>query len=270
MADSTASRRQREADQGEVRLDTSGFVSVLRLARPDKMNALTPVMLHQLTEHIRTVARDDDTRVVLVMSEGDRAFCTGADVNAFSACGPLEVWRHWIGAGHEAFAALAGLRQPSIAVLQGHAFGGGLELALACDLRVAATGARLGLPEAGIGTVPGWGGTTRLAALVGPSRAKRLILTGEPIDSTLAEQWGLVDLVVPAEELRGAAFQLAGQIAARAPVAVQLAKQLVTHATPENVAVLEALAGALSATTVDRSEGIAAFRERRSPDFLGR
>jgi enoyl-CoA hydratase len=261
---------KQSADQGAVRLDKTGFVSVLHLDRPAKMNALTPLMLNQLTDHARTLARDDETRVVLVTSEGDRAFCTGADINAFAECAPLEVWRHWIGAGHEAFAALAGIRQPSIAVLQGAAFGGGLELALACDLRVAAMGARLGLPEAGIGTVPGWGGTARLTAVVGRSRANRLILTGESIDSTTAEHWGLVDFVVPPDQLMRTAHQLASQIAARAPVAVQLAKQLLTHATADNVAVLEAIAGALSATTLDSAEGIAAFRDHRSPEFLGR
>jgi enoyl-CoA hydratase len=254
---------------GDVDLETDGAIAVLRLARSEKMNALTPFMLGRLADHVRTLDQDEDIRVVLVTSDGDRAFCTGADINAFAEHDALGVWREWVRNGHRAFAALAGLRQPSIAVVQGAAFGGGLELAMACDLRVAADTAQFGLPEVGIGTLPGWGGTSRLGALVGPSRAKRLVFTGEAIAAATAERWGLVDLLTTAAKLHATADNLAKQIASRGPVAVQLAKQSLDHATPGNVEILEALTGAVTAITQDRAEGIAAFRERRSPQFLG-
>ncbi|WP_328665472.1 enoyl-CoA hydratase/isomerase family protein [Streptomyces sp. NBC_00322] len=252
-----------------VRLERRGDIAVITLDRPHKLNALTPAMLGQLSGHCRTLEQDEAIRVVLVTAEGERAFCTGADLDAFAENGPLAVWRHWVHTGHEAFRQLASLRQPTIAVLQAGAYGGGLELAMACDLRVAADTARLGLPEVGIGTLPGWGGTARLVSLIGPARAKRLILTGELIDACTALEWGLVDEVAPRVEVTGAAERFASAISSRSPVAVQLAKQVLAHATPSNAETLESLAGALSAVTDDRAEGLAAFRERRPPRFLG-
>ncbi|UXY32243.1 enoyl-CoA hydratase/isomerase family protein [Streptomyces sp. HUAS TT20] len=255
---------------GAVRLERHGDTAVIRLARPEKLNALTPAMLEQLAGHTEAVHADETIRVVLVAAEGDRAFCAGADLGAFADHDALAVWRHWVHTGHEAFRQLACLRQPTIAVLQAGAFGGGLELALACDLRVAADTATLGLPEVGIGTLPGWGGTARLMALVGPARAKRLILTGDLVDAPTALQWGLVDEVAPADEVQETAERLAAAVARRGPVAVQLAKQVLNHATPSSAEAFEALAGALSAATDDRAEGLAAFRERRTPHFRGR
>ncbi|TQK51257.1 enoyl-CoA hydratase/carnithine racemase [Streptomyces sp. SLBN-118] len=258
-----------EPNEGIVRLERRGDVAVITLARPDKLNALTPAMLRQLASHTQAIDSDDSILVVLVTAEGDRAFCAGADLNAFADHDPLAVWRHWVHVGHDALRQLASLRQPSIAVLHAGAYGGGLELAMACDLRVAAGTARLGLPEVGIGTLPGWGGTARLASLIGPARAKRLVLTGELLDAETAQQWGLVDEVAPPGETAAAAERLAALIASRGPVAVQLAKQVLTHATPSNAEALEALAGALSAVTDDRAEGLAAFHERRTPRFHG-
>lgn len=265
-----ADDRSTHLADGTVRLERRGDMAVITLARAGKLNALTPSMLRQLTEHTEAVHADDTIHTVLVTAEGDRAFCAGADLAAFADQDALAVWRHWVHTGHEAFRRLASLRQPVIAVLQAGAFGGGLELALACDLRVAADTARLGLPEVGIGTLPGWGGTARLTALVGPARAKRMILTGDLVDATTALQWGLVDEVVPADQVRQAAERLVAAIGRRGPVAVQLAKQVLNHATPSTAEAFEALAGALSATTDDRAEGLAAFRERRTPRFFGR
>jgi enoyl-CoA hydratase len=257
------------ADEGTVRLRRDGDSAVLTLARPEKLNALTPDMLRQLADCVRDLDADDEIRTVLVTAEGEGAFCAGADLNAFADHDPLAVWRRWAHHGHQAFQALASLRQPTIAVLHGGAYGGGLELAMACDLRVAADTARLGMPEVGIGTLPGWGGTARLASLVGLARAKRLVLTGELLDAQTALQWGLVDEVAPPGEVRATAERLASLIRSRGPVAVQLAKQVLAHATPANVEALESLAGALSAATHDRAEGLQAFRERRTPRFLG-
>ncbi len=249
---------------------SDGPVATITLNRPAKLNAIDPAMLTQLDVIAAELEHARGVRVVLLTGAGERAFCVGADINAWSALAPLEMWRQWIRDGHRVFARIACLPQPVIAVLNGHAFGGGLELALAADLRVAAEDAELAFPEVKLATVPGWGGTQRLPALVGASRAKRMIFTGGRIDAVTAECWGLVDVVAPREGLMDRARALAGEIAANAPVSVQIAKQLVDGAGGTAAGeTLEALAGALAATTADAREGAAAFRERRPPHFDG-
>jgi enoyl-CoA hydratase/carnithine racemase len=181
------------------------------------------------------------------------------------------MWRDWTATGHRVFDALAGLRQPTVAVLHGATFGGGFELALACDFRVVAAEARLGLPEVGLGTVPGWGGTERLTELVGRARAKDVVLSRRTLDGELAHTWGVATRVAPRAELESALDELVTQLLAGAPVAVQLAKQIIDAAAegaPSRV--LEALAGGLTSATEDLKEGIAAFQQRRDPTFTGR
>ncbi len=248
-----------------VQLMVDGALASITLDRPDKLNALDPAMLRTLDAHLDAIDRDPDLRVVIVTASGDRAFCVGADINAWSALDPLDMWRAWIRDGHRVFDRLAALRQPTIAALNGLAFGGGLELALACDLRLAVPAADLALPETKIGTLPGWGGTRRLPALVGPARAKQLVFTGARLAAADAERWGLVNELVPPDQLLPRAHALALEIVANAPVAVQLAKQAIDGGPVG----LEAVAGALAATTDDGREGIAAFREKRPPRFNG-
>ena len=156
-----------------------------------------------------------------------------------------------------------------IAVLNGYTFGGGLELALAADLRLAAEGAQLALPEVRLGTIPGWGGTQRLPALIGPARARQLIFTGARIDAATAARWGLVNDVHPPDALAARARELADTIARNAPLAVQTAKQLIDGGFGPAGTALEALASGLTASTHDLREGLAAFRERRDPSFKG-
>jgi enoyl-CoA hydratase/carnithine racemase len=209
-------------------------------------------------------------RVVILAAEGDKAFCVGADVNEWAALQPLDMWRTWVRHGHRVFDQWARLRQPVIAALNGHAFGGGLELALAADLRLAAAPATFALPEASIGTCPGWSGSQRLTALVGASRAKYLALTGERVTAAQALAMGLVHEVHDAAVLAPRVRALAQSLAGRSPVALQLTKQLVNAAAGEGAAVaLEAMAGALAATTKDAAEGIASFREKRAPAYRG-
>ena len=146
-----------------------------------------------------------------------------------------------------------------------------LELALAADIRLAAETAQLGAPEVGIAAIPGWGGTQRLPALIGAGRAKQMIFSGQPISAAQAERWGLVNEALPAETLEARASELAGQIAANAPIAVQLAKQVIDGGGGGNLAsTLEGIAGALSAQSDDAAEGLASFRERRPPQYSGR
>ncbi len=257
-------------EEDRVLVGRQGSIATLTLNRPEKLNAIDPPMLRHLEAALAELERDREVRVVLLTGAGERAFCVGADVNAWAALDPLGMWRNWIPEGHRVFDRFARLRQPVIAVLNGLAFGGGLELALAADLRLAVEGAELTMPEVKLGTVPGWGGTSRLPALIGASRAKQLILTGARVDAATAERWGLVNEVHPRDALSPRARALAEQIAANAPVAVQLAKQLIDGISVGGAGMAsEALAGALAATTEDGQEGVAAFREKRAPRFKG-
>jgi enoyl-CoA hydratase/carnithine racemase len=245
-------------------------IATITLNRPDKLNALEPAMLDRLEAIVRQLDRDPGIRVVLLTATGDRAFCVGADITAWSALEPLDMWRRWVRDGHRVFDAFARLRQPTIAVLNGYTFGGGLELALAADLRLAAAGIELAAPEVKIGTLPGWGGTKRLTQLIGVARTKQLVFTGARIDAATAERWGLVNDVVPRDQLMSRARAIADEIAANAPISVQLAKQAIDGGLGENVVVaLEAIAGALAATTEDGCEGVASFEEKRPARFIG-
>ena len=194
-----------------------GPVATITLNRPEKLNALTLPMLSALDEALLAIDADPDVRVVVIKGSGAKAFSAGADVVAWSSLAPLDMWRTWTRTGHRVMERLESLRQPTIAALNGIAYGGGLELALACDLRIAADHVKLAAPEVGIATVPGWGMTTRLATIVGPARAKQMILTAIPIDAERAAAWGLVSEVVPAADLDAATDDLAARIAAQAP-----------------------------------------------------
>jgi enoyl-CoA hydratase/carnithine racemase len=254
-----------------VELSIEGHLATVTLNRPEKLNAITPQMLDRLETITRELDRDSDARCVIITGAGERAFSVGADINAWAALEPVEMWRRWVRDGHRVFDALARLRQPVIAALNGFTLGGGLELALAADIRIAAEGIELGAPEVKIGTVPGWGGTHRLARLVGVARAKQMILTGGRIDATRAEAYGLVNEAVPRERLMERAREMAAEIAANAPISVQIAKQIIDGGLGDGAGVaFEALAGALAATTEDGIEGVASFRDKRAPDFKGR
>lgn len=254
-----------------VRLERDAQVATVTLARPAKLNALTPVMLDELERCARELESDETVRVVVLTADGDKAFCVGADINEWAALAPLDMWRHWVRRGHQVFDQWARLRQPVIAALNGHAFGGGLELAITADIRIAVETAQFALPEAAIATCPGWSGTQRLVALIGASRTKYLALSGRRMTALEAQVGALVHQVVALSDLRASAFALAQEIAAKAPVSVQLTKQLVNAATGEDrAATLEAMAGALAATTDDAAEGIRSFREKRAPTYGGR
>ena len=248
-----------------IRLERDGHVATIVIDRPEKLNALDPAMLAALDGCLAALDRDPDVRAVIVTGAGEKAFCVGADIGAWSALEPLEMWRSWVREGHRVFDRLAALRQPTIAAVNGYCFGGGLELALACDIRICAEETDLAFPETKIATLPGWAGTRRLPELVGPARAKQMVFSGARIPAAQAERWGLVNEVVPRAGLMDRARELAGEISANAPVSVQLAKAAI-DGRPD---ALEALAGALAASTADGREGIAAFREKRPPEFTG-
>jgi enoyl-CoA hydratase len=255
--------------EGRVSVARVGDIATIWLDRAPKLNALTPELLDSIGRAVEECA-SSAARVVVLRSTGERAFCVGADINRFSSLGPTEMWRSWTAHGHRVFEALARLPQPTIAVLHGDAFGGGLELALAADFRVMSQTARVGLPEVGLGTVPGWGGTERLTMLVGPSRAKEICVARRIVDADTALAWGLATSVASVTGLDAVVDRLVSDIAGGAPIAVRLAKQLVDAAAagaPSRL--MEPLASAVAATTRDLTEGVAAFRERRDPDFTG-
>ncbi len=250
----------------KIKFQIEGAIAHIILDRPEKLHALDPDMLLTLEDSISQAEQSREVRVIVLESTGSKAFCVGADILAWTALSPLEMWSEWVRRGHRIFERLAGARQPVICALQGFAFGGGLELALACDLRIAADSARFAMPEVKLATIPGWGGTSRLPDLIGVARAKQMIFTGEQISAETAERWGLVNEVVPAATLRDSVVRLAEKVCANAPVAVQTAKQLIGH--PSAMA-REALASAANAFTDDAKEGLASFREKRPPQFTG-
>lgn len=247
----------------------SGAVAVIELARPEKLNALTPSMLVELEAIAARLDQSRSIRAVVLTGRG-KAFCVGADIMVWSALEPLDMWRAWIRDGHRVFDRLARLRQPLIAAINGHALGGGLELAAVADLRIAEPWASFGLPEASIGTCPGWSGTQRLVRQIGPSAVKFMALTGQHMDAEAALRTGFVQQIAVSGAVLDEALILAGRIAESAPVAVQLIKQLIDAAAGEaGAASLEGMAGALAATTRDAAEGVASFREKRKARYEG-
>jgi enoyl-CoA hydratase len=251
---------------GEISIEAD-VVATICINRPAKHNALTPEMLAQFEEILVSLDTDREVRVVLVTAAGDGSFCAGADIKRFKALPPLDMWAQWTRQGHRVFDCLAGLRQPTIAAVSGNAYGGGFELAMACDLRILAEDATLGLTEVGIGTLPGWGGTARLRDLVGPGRAKELIFTGEPLSAERALSWGVVNQLAPRAEVITTAHALAVKIAERAPIAVQMAKQAIDAGDAS--AAVEQVSSAATAFTEDAVEGFASFVEKRDPHYRG-
>ena len=248
-----------------------GMVGRIVLNRPDKLNAFTAEMLDLLEAACDELEANPEVRVVIVLSATERAFSAGADISVGGSLGPLGKWAHWARKGHRTLDRLAQMRVPSIAAIGGVAYGGGLELALACDMRITAESARLALPEVTIGTTPAWGGTARLPALIGAARAKQMILSGQPVDAQKALAWGLVNEVVPAAQLQSRALELATHIAGNAPIAVQAAKQLIDAGLGNAQAVaIESLASGFAAGTDDMKEGAAAFTQKRRPKYTGK
>jgi enoyl-CoA hydratase/carnithine racemase len=253
-----------------VDLRREGDIAVVTLNRPAKLNALTPAMLDDLEALARLLDNDNQVRVVVLTAAGERAFCVGADIGEWAALEPLDMWRRWVKRGHQVFDQWARLRQPVIAAINGHALGGGLELAITADIRIAAEPAQFALPEASIATCPGWSGTQRLVQLIGASRAKYLALSGMRYSARDALAAGLVHEVVVHSQLQTRALKLATQMAVGAPVALQLTKQLLNAASGEGAAAtLEAMAGALAAHTEDAREGVRSFKDKRPPVYRG-
>ena len=249
-----------------VAFSVSSQIGTITLNRPDKFNALDIPMLDALAVAL-DAAEDSAARVVLLCGEG-KGFCAGGDIDAWSQMSAADFQIKWVRHGHRVFDRLARLRQPTIAVLSGHALGGGLELAAACDLRVAEAHVKLGFPETSLGVVPGWSGTQRAVRRFGAQLVRRMALGGEVLAAADALQFGLVDRVVERGAALAEATAWAEMIAARGPLATEAAKMMINISEGEEVAhAAEALASGFIAMTSDLKEGAAAFREKRQAQF---
>jgi enoyl-CoA hydratase len=252
-----------------VRLDIANGLAIITLARPEKLNALDETMVALLGRHAEAIDADRSVRAVILTGEG-KAFCAGGDIVAWGGLSPLEMGHGWVRDGHRAFDKLARIKPPLIAALNGHALGGGLELAVTADIRVCEVQAKLGMPESGLGMIPGWSGTQRLVRRLGGRVARRLALTGEIITAETALSLGVVDEVVEKGGAMAAAKVIAERILTRGPVANMVVKQLINAAEDEDrSATIEQLATSLVSFTEDVKEGVAAFKEKRSPVYRG-
>lgn len=256
----------------QIQIEKKDGQATVVIARPEKLNALNDATIGELRDAFRELAGDDDVRGILVTGEGEKAFVAGADIAELAQMNALtgiETSRR----GQDVFRFIERLPKPVIAAVNGYALGGGLELALACHLRIAADNARFGLPEVTLGIIPGYGGTVRLPRLVGRGRALQMILTGAMIDANAALNIGLVNQVVPREELTDTTRTLLGRILKNGPVAVAKALEAVDRSydhTMEDALALEANLFGILAATEDMKEGMAAFLEKREARFTGR
>lgn len=242
-------------------------IGTITVDRPEVRNALDSRVLHQLTEAFEELRWDASVRVIVVTGAGQKAFVAGADINELAGRTPEDGLRATM---QRLYTAVEAVEKPTIAAVNGYAFGGGLELALACDIRIASTAAQFALPETGLGIIPAAGGTQRLARLIGAGRATEMILTGRRLDADQALQAGLVTAVVEPDGLLDEARRTAEQIMGRGPLAVQLATTIIRHGLDTDSStgmLLERLAQSVLYSTGERAEGTGAFLQKRTPDY---
>jgi enoyl-CoA hydratase len=252
-------------------VERRGRVAVITINRPQKLNALNIQTRAEGAAALEELREDESVRVVVITGAGEKAFVAGADISEFE--GRTAVSQRDVMTARSLFTAVDTFPKPVIAMINGFCLGGGCELALSCDIRVASETARFGQPEINLGIIPGGGGTQRLTRLVGEGKAMELILTGDMIDAQHAYNLGLVNLVVPAADLEAKTMELANRIAEKSPVALRMAKEAVKTAARANLD--EGLRReidlfALTFSSEDKDEGVRAFLEKRKPDFKGR
>lgn len=254
-----------------VRTETKDNIHIITIDRAKVLNALNAQTVNEIGRAFDAVRDDDAVRCVILTGAGEKAFVAGADIKELAEMTPI-TGKETSERGQRVFRAIERFPKPVIAAINGFALGGGCELALACHIRIASEKAQLGLPEVTLGIIPGYGGTQRMARLLGKGKALELILTGDRISAAEAERIGLVNKVVPAEELMSAAEDMGRRIAARGPLAVRAAIEAVMSGSDmsfDEGQFLEATLFGLLASTADMKEGMAAFLEKRTADFKG-
>ena len=240
-------------------------IATIQLNRSEKLNAVDREMLDILDAEVNRLHQDESVRVVVLAGSGERAFCVGADLNQIATFDSADI-RRWVNDGNRILSRLANLPVPVIAAINGYAVGGGLEFALACDLRIASAESSFGLPEITHGWFPGWGGTHRLLHVIGEAKAKEMVFLGERIDAQTAHGLGLVNRIVPRENLTSEVQQIAESLAQKSPVAVRAAKAALTrNPMPENGYEIsyEALALSTCFATPEVQQGLEAFLSRK-------
>jgi len=252
--------------------EKSEGIATITLNRPEALNAFSKDVIDEVLAGLEDVRNDDSVRVVILTGAGEKAFSAGADIKAMIGMNALKA-RQLSLMGERLCLALENLEKPVIAAINGFALGGGLEVAMSCDLRIASETARMGQTEINIGLIPGWGGTQRLTRLVGKTKAKELVFTGRMIEAKMAEQLGIINMVFPAAEFRNGVRQFALDLAAKAPVALKVAKALINKGEDiglESALALEREGFGVVASTEDLQEGVKAFAEKRKPAFKGK
>jgi enoyl-CoA hydratase len=255
-----------------ISVDRDGGTAIVTIDRPEAMNALDVEHLESLRENLAQLAEDDSARVVVLTGAGEKAFVAGADIKYMQGLGVLE-GRRWGQLGHDCGNLLETMPKPTIASINGYALGGGCELALACDLRLASSNAKIGQPEIDLGIIPGWGGSVRLARTTTLGFAKQLIFTGRSVDAQRALEHGLVNAVYEPGELREQTLELCRALESKSPLALAYAKEAVNlslQGPHRSNLEIEARLFAMLFSSEDQSEGMAAFVEKRPPEFTGR
>jgi enoyl-CoA hydratase/carnithine racemase len=252
-----------------IKVERDGFVGIITINRPEKLNAMTPEMAAALVAAVNEFNADDGIRCVILTGAGEKAFCAGSDIGTLDSYETPWAFRN----RPDYCDAIRALLKPSIAAVNGYAFGGGLETAMTCDIRIAATNASFAAPEVKLGWIGGGGMAVNLAHAIGPSNAALMIMTGDAIDAATAERWGLVSRVVPQADLLAEAKRIAQTIASRAPIAAETAKLNLRAAWEMSIA--DAIGYERDLQTIcfatdDAKEGRAAFKEKRAPVFRRR
>jgi enoyl-CoA hydratase len=252
--------------------EKSEGIATITLNRPEALNAFSREVVEEILQALEDVRNDENVRVVVLTGAGEKAFSAGADIKSMIGMTVLKA-RELSLMGEKLCSALENLEKPVIAALNGYALGGGLEVAMSCDLRIASENARMGQTEINIGLIPGWGGTQRLTRLIGRTKAKELVFTGRMIDAKTAEQLGIINMAVPQDKFKDTVRQFALELASKAPVAVRVAKAVINKGADmslDSALALEREGFGVVASTDDLKEGVSAFTEKRKPAFKGK